>query len=146
MRDAFGGAFSIRLMLVFLMLYISFICVAINYARAFRVKNRIINVIEQYEGVDRSGNVEAKISNELLNTGYFVPISEVDGVRCSDCTFNTPGYSYKEIRTNYGAGNTYDTYYYVETYMLFKIPIIDTFLGIDFPIVVKGETRVMNYN
>ena len=50
MRDAFGGAFSIKLMLIFLILYVSFICVAINYARAFRVKNRIINIIEQYEG------------------------------------------------------------------------------------------------
>ena len=46
MRDAFGGAFSIKLMLIFLILYVSFICVAINYARAFRVKNEIIKFIE----------------------------------------------------------------------------------------------------
>ena len=47
MRDAFGGAFSIKLMLIFLMLYVSFMCVALSYARAFRVKNRIINIIKQ---------------------------------------------------------------------------------------------------
>ncbi len=140
MRDAFGGAFSIKLMLIFLMLYVAFICVAINYARAFRVKNRIINVIEQNEGVDKHGNVETKISEILYNAGYYVKESEVERVRCKDCTFVEPGYSYKEIKS------ADDTYYYVETYMLFKIPIIDTLTGIDFPIAVKGETRVMNYN
>lgn len=140
MRDAFGGAFSIKLMLIFLMLYVAFICVAINYARAFRVKNRIINVIEQNEGVDKHGNVETQISNILYNAGYYVKESEVERVRCKDCTFVEPGYSYKEIKSQD------DIYYYVETYMLFKIPIIDTLTGIDFPIAVKGETRVMNYN
>lgn len=140
MRDAFGGAFSIKLMLIFLMLYIAFICVALNYARAFRVKNRIINVIEQNEGIDNHGNVQTKISEVLYNAGYYVSKSEVERVRCKDCTFVEPGYSYKEIKSQD------DIYYYVETYMLFKIPIIDTLTGIDFPIAVKGETRVMNYN
>lgn len=140
MRDAFGGAFSIKLMLIFLMLYIAFICVALNYARAFRVKNRIINVIEQNEGIDNHGDVQTKISEVLYNAGYYVSESEVERVRCKDCTFVEPGYSYKEIKSQD------DIYYYVETYMLFKIPIIDTLTGIDFPIAVKGETRVMNYN
>lgn len=140
MRDAFGGAFSIKLMLIFLMLYIAFICVALNYARAFRVKNRIINVIEQNEGVDKHGDVQTKISEVLNNAGYYVSESEVERIRCKDCTFVEPGYSYKEIKSQD------DIYYYVETYMLFKIPVIDTLTGIDFPIAVKGETRVMNYN
>ena len=66
MRDAFGGAFSIKLMLIFLILYVSFICVALNYARAFRVKNRIINIIEQYEG--HSDEASSKIVSYLNNT------------------------------------------------------------------------------
>ena len=40
MREAFGGAFTIKLMLIFLAIYIAFIAVALNYAKAFRVKNK----------------------------------------------------------------------------------------------------------
>ena len=76
MRDAFGGAFSIKLMLIFLMLYVAFICVALNYARAFRVKNRIINIIEQNEGYPATANkrkaIDKEINDYLKSTGYYV--------------------------------------------------------------------------
>ena len=81
MRDAFGGAFSIKLMLIFLMLYVAFICVALNYARAFRVKNRIINIIEQYEGY--CGVNKEQINNDintyLSKTGYYISKDDVVG-------------------------------------------------------------------
>ena len=51
MRDAVGGTFMIKIFLIFLALYIIFVGVAVNYAKAFRVKNRIINIIEQNEGI-----------------------------------------------------------------------------------------------
>ena len=44
MREAFGGTFTIQLILLFLAIYIAFIAVALNYAKAFRVKNQIINM------------------------------------------------------------------------------------------------------
>lgn len=52
MRDAFGGAFMIKLFLVFIVLYVSFAAVSLNYAKAFRVKNKIIDYIEQNEIID----------------------------------------------------------------------------------------------
>ena len=48
MRDAFGGAFFIKLMLIFFAIYISFIAIALSYTKAFRVKNTIINYIEEF--------------------------------------------------------------------------------------------------
>ena len=45
MRDAVGGAFMIKLLLVFLAVYTIFIAIAINYAKAFRVKNKILDII-----------------------------------------------------------------------------------------------------
>ena len=38
MRDAFGGAFMIKLFLVFILIYVCFIALALNYAKAFKVK------------------------------------------------------------------------------------------------------------
>ena len=147
MRDAFGGAFSIKLMLVFLMLYISFICVALNYARAFRVKNRIINIIEQNEGYGYDSSNDAKINQEinayLGSTGYHVNYSDLgnDFSSCgSDFIGFSEGHGYCIVEKRSGS----DKYYLVETYMLFRIPIIDTFTGINFPIRVQGETRIVD--
>ena len=36
MRDAFGGAFSIQIFLIFILIYVSFIAVSLNYAKAFK--------------------------------------------------------------------------------------------------------------
>ena len=46
MRDAFGGAFSIQIFLIFILIYVSFIAVSLNYAKAFKVKSAIIDYIE----------------------------------------------------------------------------------------------------
>lgn len=135
MRDAFGGAFSIKLMIIFLMLYTLFICVALNYAKAFRVKNRIINIIEQQEGLTQ--DAKKLIGDYMYERGYSINCGDVNicnGCTCvEDVTTREKGYSYKE--------NTHSnqTYYTIETYVHFKIPII----GIDFPIPVRGETRVI---
>ena len=132
MRDAFGGAFSIKLMILFLMLYTLFICVALNYARAFRVKNRILNIIEQQEGLTSTALID--IQNYLFDRGYSINCEEIQSVKCVRCTcVDGIGYSYRENPVTGGS------YYTVETYLHFKIPII----GIDFPIPVRGETRVI---
>lgn len=143
MRDAFGGAFSIQLMLIFLVLYVCFICVAINYARAFRVKNRIINVIEQQEGYNSTA--EEQIQSYLINAGYHVEENEVNGTQtldgnrlnnviCTGCTFYEPGYSIAEI----SSGGS-QKYYHIETYMVFTLPVVNVHI----PIAVRGETRVI---
>ena len=48
MRDAFGGSFMIMIFLVFIMVYISFTAVALSYAKAFKVKNAVIDFTEKF--------------------------------------------------------------------------------------------------
>lgn len=49
MRDAFGGIFMMRLMLVFIFIFIAFAAISLNYAKAFKIKNQIIDFVEQQE-------------------------------------------------------------------------------------------------
>lgn len=154
MRDAFGGAFSIKLMLIFLMLYISFICVALNYARAFRVKNRIINIIEQNEGYCGSNvsKIDDEVNQYLNNAGYYINYTSVSNVvgeggkyGCLN-DFNAPnnisrGYCIYRKDNNQSTSCGDRVVYSVETYMMFDIPIISTFTGLNFPITIKGETK-----
>ena len=72
MRDAFGGVFMMRLMLVFIVIFVGFGAVSFNYAKAFRIKNIVIDVVEQMElqksdfGLDENNN---KINiNKLLDS------------------------------------------------------------------------------
>ena len=48
MKEGIGGTFMIYVFLVFLAVYITFLAVAFNYARAFRVKNKIIDDIVKF--------------------------------------------------------------------------------------------------
>ena len=51
MRESIGGTFLLQIVLVFLTVYIGFMAVVINYGKVFRIKNTIVNYIEQQEGV-----------------------------------------------------------------------------------------------
>ena len=52
MREAFGGVFMIRLMLVFVFIFVAFTAISLNYAKAFRIKNSLTDFIEQQEIMD----------------------------------------------------------------------------------------------
>ena len=132
MRDAFGGAFFIKLMLIFFVVYISFIAVALNYAKAFRIKNTIVNFIEEHEGYDTP--VQDLVENYVADMGYYVSSVGPDsstkyGQGCTgrgDCVTNM--YS-DELR---------GTYYKVTTFIEITFP----FFGLNITVPISGETRV----
>ena len=73
MRDSVGGTFMIYVLIIFLSVYIVFVAVAFNYARAFRVKNKVLDIIEQNEGIQEMEN-----SNNLqgITSGVFGQIND----------------------------------------------------------------------
>lgn len=77
MREAFGGAFMIKLMMVFLVIYVIFIAMALNYAKAFKTKNGIIDYIEKYEGYNDSS--KEAIDAYLERIQYNVPSQGPNG-------------------------------------------------------------------
>ena len=71
MRDAFGGEFMIRLFLVFIFIYIMFSAVSLNYAKAFRLKNSVIDYLEKNEildikNIDCEGQLSQKIPRKVI--------------------------------------------------------------------------------
>ncbi len=77
MREAFGGTFLSKLTMVFLVIYIIFIAMALNYAKAFKTKNGIIDYIERYEGFNEYS--QSAIDSYLDRIGYNVPTQGPDG-------------------------------------------------------------------
>ena len=65
MRDAFGGVFMFRLTLVIIFIFVDFTAISLNYAKAFRIKNSIIDLIEEEEVFDLD-DVFASADNRRL--------------------------------------------------------------------------------
>ena len=70
MRHTIGGTWLLQLMILFILLFVGFIVLTLNYSRTVKIKNELINMFEKYEGINDS-SVELA-NNYLLYTGYDV--------------------------------------------------------------------------
>lgn len=130
MREALGNSLLMNLIVIFSGIVILFFVGIMSYSKAYRVKNRIIEVIEKYETYD--GNAQNEISADLKRIGY----RSISNKKCSEGNKNSTTYSYcvyEKNDTNNGK------YYEVVTYVQFEFPVIGDF--ITFP--VKGETKIL---
>ena len=130
MRESFGGAFMIKLVLVFIVIYVSFMAVAINYAKAFRIKNHIINILEQNQ-YRSSDNIDTLVDDYLKAVAYNV--SDVDCPNGSK-KFNR-GICVEPHEQNGEA------YYTVTTFISVDFP----FFQIHMTLPVRGETKTIVY-
>jgi hypothetical protein len=119
-RESIGGAFLIKIMVVFIVLYNSLLAIAVNYAMVFRVKNQIINLLEQYEGCE---GARTKITGYIAKVGYYRAATPTKG-------------PYSIVPKNVSGRGTY---YIVTTYLLFDFPMIKEVFRVD----VSGETRII---
>ena len=133
MRDAFGGAFFIKLMLIFFAIYISFIAIALSYAKAFRIKNTIINYIEENESYNN--DVMTKIDNYVAEMNYYISNVGPNGSKVEYASCNSRGYCVNEMYSDDLRG----TYYKVTTFIEVNFP----FFGINVLVPITGETRVV---
>ena len=161
MRDAFGGAFMIKLFLVFIIIYVGFTAIALNYAKAFKAKNLIISYIEDNEisGLEDM-NVEADMAmreyfeKEIVgNLNYVYPVSCKTTSNNEKC-YSDIGIVIKQIEPTPAYRNKLGTYYQVTTYFGFQLPFFDRILALsgrnnDENIVgrwrIVGETRPIAY-
>lgn len=139
MREAIGNSFIFYFVIVFFALFILFFVGALSYTKAFKVKNRIIDVIENNDGVMNSG-VEEEINANLSEMGY-----RIDNDATCETKGRFSGYTQVQKQTNSSYRyciymknvNKKGKYYAVVAYMYFEIPIIGAKL--EFP--VYGETK-----
>ena len=68
MREAIGGTMLMQIVLVFLIVYIMFMAVVINYGRVFRAKNNLITYIETEEGFKEG--MTRKVREKATALGY----------------------------------------------------------------------------
>ena len=74
MKEAIGGTWLFNIVIFFVLLFAGYMCLSINYSKAFNVKDRIINIIEHSGGI---ADIESKkdptmkeIAEYLKKVGY----------------------------------------------------------------------------
>lgn len=146
MREAIGSSLLFNLVIMIVIVMIAFLVGSLSYSKAFKVKNRIINIIEKHDGYDV--NAVTEINSELKEMGYRVnnntncPNKESEGFKLISNSSSYEYCVYVAYTTSVSENVEKNPYYKVITYMYFDIPVIGGLLH--FP--VSGETEIIrNY-
>lgn len=139
MRESIGGAWLLGIVMTFIVLFASFLAVSINYSKAFKVKNNVVDLIEKNEGVNSS--TVADIYNYLQSEGYILkgPCRnggkgfDKDGVATNQ---SKSLYCVKENKIQDSDTGLEKSYYSVEVFFRLDLPIF----GDVFTFHVNGET------
>ena len=72
MRQAIGTTWIFSICLTFIVLFTAYLAISINYAKAFKIKNHIISMIEENEGIDddNASGFNTAVEDYLLYQGY----------------------------------------------------------------------------
>ena len=147
MKDAFGSFYYINLGMVFFVAFASVLAVALNYTKAFRVKNTIINYIEANNGLTPA--LQDDIIAYVDSVNYYV--RDVDTYVHNE-NQGSSIYSYREFsfldgcnKRGYCIDRVFEeknngAYYKVQTWMNIEFPIF----GLTFRMPVTGETKLVS--
>lgn len=147
MRDAFGGLVNIVIIVVFIVLVSGLLAFNVNYTKAFKVKNKIITTLEQYEGNCKADSAcDLAIRNYMTQVGYSANDFTLDNYECHN------GYCIKQVFVD---GNSTDKdptivdegstrfYYQVYTQINIDIPILNKILPGLRIFQVGGTTQII---
>lgn len=133
MKEALGTSMVFNLVMIFVGVFIALLVGSIAYSKGFKVRNRIIDIVEKYEGYTTKASDE--IDENLRAIGY--PISSKS---CPSYNGTAPmdiesayRYCLYNYKTNKG------DYYGVIVFIRFDFPLIGEFLEFG----VYGETRIV---
>ncbi len=145
MRDAMGGIFNIAFLAVFITVISGYLAFSVSYNKAFKVKNKIISVLEQYQ--HNSRDAQEKINDYIDKIGYntTTDTSKVEKVRNDDAWSCCKGYcvkwNYDETGSEAGIPKGY---YSVITFVKVDIPIFNKFLPYLSFFQTTGDTMTIN--
>ena len=51
MKESIGTTWIFQMVIIFILIFVSFLIVTLTYSKTFKTRNELINIIEKYEGV-----------------------------------------------------------------------------------------------
>jgi hypothetical protein len=157
MREAIGGAWLLGIAVTIIALFTAYLAFSVNYAKAFKVKDGIVERIEKYEGFDVNNNKEMSEIRQFLNMisyGANGKCNEKIGFN-SDSNFygvNGSVYAHKDKNKRYNycvervakqvqTGDYSSAYYKVTVFYGLSLGFVD----LNSIFFVTGETKTIYY-
>lgn len=151
MRESISNSYVFMIVITIIGICSIIVISSLSYSKTFKIKNRIIEIIEKYETYDTT--VEEEINEFLHESGYPVlkdnnftcptgrgeivtGVSEEDSGRTAINTIQN--YKYCVYRYKTVKGN----YYSVVAYMSFDLPLIGDLISLEFPLY--GDSKVFS--
>lgn len=134
MRDSIGGVVSIMFIGVFMLVVSAYLAFSVSYNKAFRVKNKIIKILEQHEAFD--ADTKTDIDDAMKDIGYNT--NENLSIECDGYNYQCQnGYcvAWVEIKND----DLNSGYFKVVTSTAMNIPILNKISGINI-LTVEGDT------
>lgn len=133
MSEGVGGSVIIMIVAIFLLVVSGYLAFSVTYNKAFRVKNKIISVLEQEQGYN--DDAIKKIETALKEVGYHA--SKPQGYdSCYECS--DAGYCIKWNKT--GSNELQSGYFDVVTSVTVDIPIINRIMPYMKILNITGST------
>lgn len=154
MRDGIGSTAIITIIIVFIVLVSAYLAFNVNYTKAFRMKNKIIDLYNDYGG-ECGSSCMTKIKEYANNLGY-KPASldcASNGYTPLPSDYSNPLFCAKLKNINDKNGSDYNAdgsivqdqrrakYYSIVTKINIEIPIVDNIIPLQV-FTVSGNTKL----
>ena len=164
MRDAFGGLVNIAIIVVFMTIVSGYLAFNVSYTKAFKVKNKIISVYEEYDGCEGTAfksKCDKEIETYINAMGYNAPTpgnfaktlnnedynASTTRAHATECN-NNYGYCVIEFRDALEPNDKINKQYRsfrVVTVVYLDIPIINNIMSGMNMFQITGDTKKMVY-
>ena len=136
MKESIGVLSLTNIVIVFILLFTGYLCISLNQTKAYNVKSRIINIIQEHNGYRSTGKCD--VDTDVDNAAYFAIDSSGNmtenaekGMIC--ITRHTTGADTDNGQFPKAA------YYDVKVFFALDLPIINTVFNFN----LKGNSRVV---
>ena len=141
MKESFGAATNMYLFMFFFIIYVCFFAIALNFAKTYRIKNYVVDVLEQYQY--DGGKIEnySFIKSKLDEYFDFVPYKGYNTYAsnyCKDIGDNCEDYGGASV---IALGSDDARYYRVVVFFKVEFPLLEV---ASFYIPISGETVIIN--
>lgn len=143
MRQTIGGTWLMQLIIVFILLFVGYIILTINYSKTIRLKNEAVGMIERYNGLTPTA-IEL-VNSYLVSSHYAVMgpctsaggsgIYGLDNLSSTALEPAQKGKKYYYCVKKYNGANT-TKYYQITLFYKFNLPIMGSISNFS----VRGTT------
>ena len=139
MRDSIGSVFNLTLLFTFILLFSTFALFSVNYYRAFTLKNRILSLMESYEGNMSNSNFKEKTKDMVNKLHYHIGSGRINSQGSEWTCIADEGWCYSRKRVNYKDDCTW--IYNVKTFVNTDIPVLNRIMSSSKLFEVSGSTK-----